>query len=242
MRKLVSVLTGTYNRPKEIRNCIKEVRKQDYPNVEHVIVSATPDKQLRELVEISNKYDIAHKITYAETGRQWSQFLANSISAVEFQMAQWLAKGDYLMWFADDEEITPDHISSLVDLLEREDVDFVYSQTEVWFNPSLKSVYLPRVIGGPVPRCGDITQALYRVELLDYRGFRTHVGSGTDWDQVKSWMDAGASWAFLERVTHTHRVDKWGDVDARTERQLLRGNRHKHDTDLKNEVSSYSTT
>jgi hypothetical protein len=226
-RKLVSVITGTYNRPKLINQCIDEVRKQTYPNIEHCIVSDGPDKLLRIWHEqgwpqTENKRNDV-PIKFVETGRQWSQFLTLSVSAVPFQVAQWLSSGDYICWFADDEEMTADHIESLVDLLEKEDVDFVFSKTEVWFPMSLGRVFAPRVIGSSVPKCGDITQALFRVELLDYRGFNTHVGSGTDWDQVGAWIDSGASYAFLDRVTHTHRVDKWGDTGANTIKQPLRG-------------------
>lgn len=225
-RKLVSVITGTYDRPKLLQQCIGEVRKQTYPNIEHCIVHDGPASDdvkavMKQALSVSEN---RVPIKWVETGRQWSQFLASSISAVPYQVAQWLASGDYLMWLADDEEMTPDHIESLVDLLEQEDVDFVYSQTEVWFNIG-RSVK-PTIIGAKVPKCGNITEALYRVELLDYCGFNTHVGSGTDWNQIETWMAAGASWAFLPRVTHSHRVDKMGDANLNNTRKILRGNKH----------------
>lgn len=227
-RKLVSVITGTYNRPKLINRCIDNVRKQTYPNIEHCIVHDGPNPQLRFWAENvwsqpTPKHLYHVPIKFVETGRQWSHFLANSISAVPYQVAQWLASGDYLMWLADDEDITPDHIEKLVNLLEEKDVDFVYSKTEIWFAPGFKTKYAPNVIGQDVPECGRITHALFRVELLDYRGFETHVGSGTDWDQISTWMEAGASWAFLDEVTHSHRVDKMGDSALNKIRQPLRG-------------------
>lgn len=236
-RKLVSVITGTYNRPNLINKCIGEVRKQTYPNIEHCIVSDGPDPLLRIWAKTGwneapyKEFADDVPIKFVETGRQWSQFLAFSISAVPFQVAQWLASGDYIMWLADDEEITAEHIEKLVDLLEKEDVDFVYSKSECWFNTkaNLRFYAASNVIGESPPASGRITQALFRVELLDYRGFTTHVGSGTDWDQIKAWMDAGASWAFLEEVTHTHRVDKMGDRDLNQERQPLRGNLKKEE-------------
>lgn len=226
MNKLVSVITGTYNRPTLINRCIENVRKQTYPVIEHCIVSDGPDALLR-IWNAQGWPQVKHErvvpIKFIETGRQWSHFLANSISAVPYQVAQWLASGDYLMWLADDEDITPDHIESLVNLLEQEDVDFVYSKSEIWFSPDLSPRWAPNVIGQPIPECGRITQALFRVELLDYRGFMTHVGSGTDWDQISTWMKEGASWAFLDRTTHSHRVDKMGDAGLNKIRQPLRG-------------------
>lgn len=222
-RKLVSVITGTYNRPELIRKCIENVCRQTYPNVEHCIVSDGPDASLAEFIAANR--DVLPHIKFIETGRQWSQFLAYSISAVPYQVAQWLASGDYLCWLADDEDITEDYIESLVDLLEAKDVDFVYSKSEIWFNPELRRAGV-NVIGTDPPECGQITQALFRAELLDYRGFMTHVGSGTDWDQISTWMDYGASWAFLPEIKHSHRVDKLGDVNARRMRQSLKGRKH----------------
>lgn len=223
MCKLVSIITGTYNRHNTLLKCIDNVSAQTYENIEHCIVSDGPDEYLRELHlcgwDGRNKYPIK----FVETGRQWSQFLANSISAVPFQVAQWLASGEYIMWLADDEEITPDHVELLVNLLEEKDVDFVYSMSEIWFNPSLGRVLMPQAIGDVLPKNGNITHALFRAELLDYRGFMTHVGSGTDIDQIATWISSGASWAFLPKVTHVHRVDKFGDGEIQKEPQPLRG-------------------
>jgi hypothetical protein len=229
-RKLVSVITGTYNRPLLLSRCIDEVRKQSYPNIEHCIASDGPNPLLRQWhnegwpTQHNTRSDVP--IKFVEAGRHWSSFLASSISAVPYRMAQDMSSGDYLMWFADDEEISVDHIEKLVNLLETEDVDFVYSKSEIWFNLD-GFARPPDVVGAPTPKNGNITHALYRAELLDYCGFNTHVGSGTDWDQISHWMAAGASWAFLPEITHTHRVDKLGDSKLNNVRQPLRGHKNK---------------
>ena len=222
--KLVSVITGTYNRPYSLGQCIEYVQAQTYNNVEHCI--AHDGLASEDVMEVVSKHlfsnNTVKQLKFVQTGRQWSQFLANSISAVPFQVAQWLASGDYICWFADDETMEPDHIEKLVKLLEEKDVDFVYPKSECWFNtPGF--VRGSSVIGKKTPVVGQITTVLARVELLDYRGFNTDVGSGTDWDQISSWMAAGASWAFLEEVTHTHRVDKLGDAELNKTKQVLRG-------------------
>jgi glycosyltransferase involved in cell wall biosynthesis len=223
-RKLVSVVTGTYQRHELLFEAIDNVRGQTYPNIEHVIVSDGPDQPLREVMRA---FPRATRPKFAELGRHWSSFLAESVSAVPFQVAQWLASGDLLVWLADDEWMAPDHIESLVDLLEATDSDFVYSRAELWFNPELGD-FPSRIVGTDPPRWGQVANALYRAELLDYRGFEPHVGSGTDWDQVKHWMAAGARWAMLDRVTFRHRVDKLDEgPDMRMERQPLRGQRQR---------------
>lgn len=223
--RLASVITGTWQRHDLLLEAIQNVREQTYWPIEHVIVSDGPDEGLRTLIFREQiRSDTSVPIRLVELGRNWSTFLAFSRSAVPFQVAQWMAGGEYLCWLADDERMAPDHIEALVNLLEKTDVDFVYSKSECWFAPGVNDGVQPMIIGEYPPRCGTVTNVLYRAELLDYRGFRTHVGSGTDWDQIDGWIKAGASYAMLDRVTHRHRIDKMGEgPDVRLVRQPLRG-------------------
>lgn len=219
-RPLVSVITGTWQRHDLLLEAIENVRQQTYPNIEHVIVSDGPDRELRALVSADGPSIVP--ICFAECGRHWSSFLAASMSAVPFQVAQWMARGEYLCWMADDDRFDPDHIESLVNLLEATDSDFVYSRCRVWSVNTHPGDY--EEIGTDPPALAQVTNALFRAELLDYRGFRTHIGSGSDWDQVEGWMQAGARWTMLDRVTMSHRRDKIGEgPNYRAQRHFLRG-------------------
>jgi glycosyltransferase involved in cell wall biosynthesis len=240
---LVSFITGTFERPDMIAELIENIREQTYRPLEHCIVMEPSDdpeinSEYRQVIEEKRLDGIPRlgrpdlqgdryvRIKFVEVGRHWSGFLANSISAVPYQVAQWLSSGAYLCWAADDERFTPDHVEKLVALAEAEQADFVYPlQGCYWRGAVSRHV---NWIGLPKPAYGQITHALYRAELLDYRGFEVNVGSGTDWDQVKTWMQAGARWAFLPEKTMTHKVDKAGDAGARLTRQPLRG----HDGDV----------
>jgi glycosyltransferase involved in cell wall biosynthesis len=203
---------------------IENVRQQTYRPLEHVIVSDGPDERLSQLAydATANVHDL--DVTFQELGHHWSGFLAASEAAVPFQVAQWLARGEYLVWMADDERFDPEHIASLVDLLESTDSDFVYSWCRLWHRGTSPDQYT--LIGTDPPTYGNVTNVLYRRELLDYRGFRTHVGSGTDWDQVLYWVEVGARWAMLPHATMSHRADKAGEGPGyRALRQPLRGQR-----------------
>lgn len=212
-RPLVSVVTGTYNRHEMLAGLIENIVAQTYRPLEHVIVSDGPDDDLTEMLYqyerknfFSTPPDQWVTITFQELGRQWSHFLGpDSTSAAPFKVAQFLARGDYQVWASDDERFEPDHIESLVDLIEQQGVDFAYSRSRCWWPHDPDG---GMVIGSDPPMHGTITQATYRVELLKHRMFELHVGSATDWDQISHWMEAGARWAFLDRQTHTHRVDK----------------------------------
>lgn len=205
-RKLVSVVTGTYQRHELLLEAIENVRGQTYRPLEHVIVADGPDEVLGDLVE-RERGDPSVPIRFAELGFWSSGLFTDSISAAPFMVAQLLARGDYQIWWADDERaLVPDHIERLVDLLEQYDADFVYPKVRCYREPP--SGY-DAIIGSNPPMMGQITHALYRRDALD-KGmlFRTHVGSGTDWDAVARTMAAGARWAFLRDVTFSHRVDK----------------------------------
>lgn len=229
-RPLVSVITGTWQRHELLTECILNIQRQTYPNIEHIIVSDGPDAVLvdrfapRDFIPNCDVYltPLRVPIRFVALGRNWSSFLAASMSAVPFQVAQWMARGEYLCWMADDDRFDPDHIESLVNLLEATDSDFVYSRCRVWSVDTHPGDY--EEVGTDPPALAQVTNALYRAELLDYRGFRTHIGSGSDWDQVEGWMQAGARWTMLDRVTMSHRRDKIGEgPNYRSERQFLRG-------------------
>lgn len=221
-RPLVSVITGTRDRLHLILDCIAQVRNQDYRPLEHVIVSDGPDQTLADLIDMVRPSDVP--IVYAQTGRVWSDELEASPGTVPFQVAQYLARGEVQMWLSDDEEMDPDHISLLVDLMEREQADFVYSKAFWYTNPDLPELQKYQyIIGSSPPRPDQITNCLYRTALLDYGKFETHLGRGTDWYQVSRWIEAGARYAFLNQVTFSHRADQVGGTYPIHHRQALRG-------------------
>jgi len=214
-RKLVSVVTGTYNRHELLLGAIENVRAQTYRPLEHVIVADGPDQRLCDLI-LEQAYESAARfddddprrcpIRFAELGFWSSGLFTDSMSAAPFMVAQLLARGDYQVWQADDERfLVPDAIEKMVTTLEDYDADFVYPKVEMTWPDSDRRA----VIGCNPPRCGQVTHMLYRRDALDKGGlFRTHVGSGTDWDAFSRLMASGARWAFIPEVLLTHRVDK----------------------------------
>ncbi len=189
---------------------IESLRQQTYRPLEHVIVSDGQDAALRAMIErVQAEADAtAPPITFVELGRNWSTFLTDSMSAVPFGVAQWMARGDLIMWLADDERLlVPDAIESMVGLLEASDADFVYPKVEFYWRGRPEKRF---VLGEPFPREGTFTHCLHRADILDvpHGGFQTHVGSANDHEQVRRWIAAGKTWAFLDRVTLSHRIDK----------------------------------
>ncbi len=206
--------------------CLENVRAQTYRPLEHIIVSDGPDPELRTLVmedialhdgqrDILHSDEIPVPIRFVELGRNWSTYLTNSHACVPFMVANYLAAGEYQLWWSDDERaLVPDHVEVLVDFLEAGGYDFVSPLLEVYRADRPEERW---IVGANPPENGTISHCLHKTSLLDIGGFRPHVGSGSDWDQAERWLDAGAKFGLLQRVTFSHRSD-FMDRDTMTVR------------------------
>jgi predicted nucleic acid-binding Zn finger protein len=209
-RPLVSVLTPTWQRHALVVGAIENVRAQTYRPLEHVIVSDGADPRADEMVdhmalfaELEPDRSRTVPLRFIQLGRNWSTYLPASFCAAPTTVAMLVARGDYQCWLADDERMAPDHVASLVDALEAGGADFAYSRVElVWPGSGHRAI-----IGTDPPREGQITNALYRTDLLKRGLYPFGAGMTSDWACIKRWMDAGAVWAFVDRVTLTHQVD-----------------------------------
>lgn len=208
-KALVSVLTGTWQRHELLAGCLENVRAQTYRPLEHVIVSDGYDRETAYLaldaIDCAESADV--RLRYVQLGRNWTSYLTNSRNAAPFMVANYLAAGDYMVWLADDERfLVDDYLERMVGTLERDGVDFVYPNVEVWYKDNPASAF---VIGTDPPREGQVTHALHRADILDIPGggFRTHVGSASDWDQFDRWMKAGKTWTHVPETLVRHRID-----------------------------------
>lgn len=207
-RKLVSVVTPTWQRHELLLETMANVRAQTYRPLEHVIVSDGRHPGLEWLV----KNDAAYRgpedhvpVRYVELGRNWSSFLPDSFCAAPNVVGMLASRGEYQTFLADDERMELDHIESLVDALEAEGADFAYGRVRMWWNGT--SPEQGWEIGTPSPQCGQITNALWRADLLRRGLYPFGTGMTSDWALFSQWVNAGATWAYVDRVTLTHRAD-----------------------------------
>jgi len=213
-RPLVSVITPTWQRTDLLLDAIANVREQTYRPLEHVIVSDGQDQTLRFLFDMEDenrwKADGTEDerwvpIRFVELGRNWSTYLPDSFCAAPVTVGMLTAHGDYQTWLADDERMDPEHIETLVDALEAAAADFAYARVRMHaVGQAPEHGY---DIGTDPPRLGQITNALYRTTLLRYGLYPFGRGMTSDWACIERWMAAGATWAFVPRVTLTHRFD-----------------------------------
>lgn len=124
---LVSVITATTGNPL-LKQTVQSVQNQDYKNIEHIIVI---DGQERE----NDSHNILKQIefkkrTYAAT---WpyatgkDRFNGHRIYGANC----YLANGDYLVFLDEDNWLDENHISSLVELVSKWQLDWAYSLRKI---------------------------------------------------------------------------------------------------------------
>jgi hypothetical protein len=202
-RPLVSVITPTWQRAELLRGCVENVRAQVYRPLEHVVVSDGEDPGAWRASTQVPGADVP--VQFIELGRNWSSYLPDSFCAAPMTVGMLVASGTYQMWCADDERMDPEHIAALVAALEATGADFAYSRVRMHgVGQAPEHGY---DIGTDPPRLGQITNVLYRTTLLRYGLYPFGAGMTSDWACIERWMAAGARWAYVDRVTLTHRVD-----------------------------------
>jgi GT2 family glycosyltransferase len=208
---LVSIITPTWRRPELIDETIEHVREQTYRPLEHVIISDGPDSALRDrcfdnaLEALAPHYAGRYvSLRMVELGLNWSSILPDSFCAAPLTVGMLVARGECQMWLADDERMTADHVSQLIAALGENDADFAYSRTEMYYasDPGRRWI-----IGTDPPRCGEITNVLYRTDLLRQGLYQFGAGMTSDWATISHWQSRGARHAFVDAVTLTHRAD-----------------------------------
>lgn len=205
-KPLVSIITPTWQRHSLLMETIQNVREQTYRPLEHVIVSDGQDDVLARLTvgPLMAQFAGGVPIRFVELGRNWSTFLPRSFGVAPLTVGALMASGEYHLWLCDDERMRPDHVEHLVDLIERTGADFVYPQVLMW---KTSHPGIAWTIGADPPEYGQITNFLYRASALQKAMYCFDIPEAADWNLVRRWMEAGATWEMSDRCTISHRAD-----------------------------------
>lgn len=126
--KSVTVITPTIGSPK-LKDAMKSVEEQTYPNVQHLVVVDGQEYWGNTLKNMSVSIEKAKaKIicTPENTG-------ANGLNGQRIYAAfPHLVNSDYIFFLDQDNWYEPDHITSLVDLMEKENLDWAYSLRKIF--------------------------------------------------------------------------------------------------------------
>lgn len=211
-RPLVSVITPSIpERLDLLLETMHHIREQSYPNIEHCITiegepSAVDGMVARAQIE-AGKLGCQDSTRIVGLGRWWTRYLSDSYTAAPAMIGQWMARGEYACFWSDDERaLDLDHLTKMVDLIESSGATFVYPIVDFWRKDRPADHML---IWADPPVHGSITHWLYRPSMIEQaRGpYRTHVGRANDWEFIERAMQGGATWAFLDEITFSHRAD-----------------------------------
>ena len=191
---IVSVITPTWGRHGLLLDrCIPSVAAQDYPAVEHLIVSDGPDPELADLLPL--------------TASQRYVQLSGHDPAIRWGVRARLegirqSRGEIICWLDDDNSFRPDHVSRLAALLEATGAGFAYSR--VLFHTHSGT----HAVGTAPPAYGQIdTSAMAsRRSVFEVAAWRDAGQVTIDWDLAERWMQAGVTWVFDDEVTADYYV------------------------------------
>ena len=211
MSRLVTVVTPTWKRPRTIREyAIPAVWGQTYRPIEHLIVIDGQDPDLVSVLrEEGYEFDNPER-RLAYLGRNWTSFSGDGgLGPAARLVGSWMAAGDYIAYLDDDNKWLPQHLETLVDMLEKNNVDFV---TGSWTWPDGRR-------GGwsPPGLCQtDASVILGRAEILK-KGISCswqmdgNCGEGLLMDR---WRAAGCTWSHTDVPTCLYSGGRGGAPDA----------------------------
>jgi glycosyltransferase involved in cell wall biosynthesis len=188
---LVSVITPTWQRHDLlISRCIPSVQAQDYPAVEHVIVSDGPDPALRaKLTGLPVRFAELPEHDPAARWGHWAR-----LHGID------LAQGEYITYLDDDDAYRPGHASVLAAALDAQPgAGFAYGRMIMHTQASYYRV------GTDPPEYGQIgTPVMHRREVLGVATWEQSTPT-IDWDLVSRWLAAGVGYVSVGADT----VDVW---------------------------------
>ena len=110
MKPLVTIGIPTFNRPQLLERTLKSVAAQDYDNLEVIVADNASETQ--------DAAALTKQILSEVASVDFVRHQRNIGSLRNFFFLLERARGKYFMWLADDDEISPNYVSTLVELLE----------------------------------------------------------------------------------------------------------------------------
>jgi glycosyltransferase involved in cell wall biosynthesis len=190
---LVTVITATWRRHGTLlARTIPSVQDQDYPAVEHVIVSDGPDENLRDY--LAGEHGMQHPVRYSELPVHDPQPHYGHYARLRGLA---IARGTYITYVDDDDSLRPEHCRVMAAALDADpEAGFAVSRM-MCHGPAHKSV-----VGWGRLECGNVgsPMLMHRREVTRHRTWR-EAGLYEDWELVDGWLGAGVKYANVDAET-----------------------------------------
>lgn len=133
IEKPVTVITPTVGSPK-LLDAIESVKNQTY-KCKHLVVVDGPEyhQKLWDMKSGETKYEVDFVVTPENTGKTGGNFYGHRIYAAYPH----LINSDYIIFLDEDNWFEPDHVASLIETIEKKNLDFAYSLRKI-FSPNKK--------------------------------------------------------------------------------------------------------
>lgn len=118
--KKVSIITTTYNDSANLRKTINQIKAQDYPEIEYIIVDGASTDDTMEVIREAKEYFKDRMVWISEKDRGIYDAINKGLR---------LATGDYI-GLCFDEFAAPDVISKMVAVMEKEGTDGVHGDLD----------------------------------------------------------------------------------------------------------------
>ena len=125
----VSIITPTTGSP-FLQECIESVRNQTYKNIEHIVVVDGNERWKKcdsILKELSFPHGTTEHIFVLPYPTGTDRYNGHRI----YGGTTYFANGDYHIWLDDDNVLEPNHIESLVKLVQEKNLDWAYSLRKI---------------------------------------------------------------------------------------------------------------
>ena len=213
---LVSIILAHYDRPESLRHAVESVKRQDYPNIELIVVDdGSKNAQSHELLD---ELELEFKNLGWCIIRQRNSYLGAARNAGVRH-----ARGKRILFLDDDNALFPSAVSTLVRAMKSSGADictsfakWLHERTNVPLNSDKGNIwYFPT--GGPSDMglfnnpYGD-ANALFRRDVFDRIGFlnETRGLSASDWEFFLRADLAGLTVVVVPEALYWYRADPEG--------------------------------
>lgn len=185
---LVSIVTPTIvGREQLLKRCLRSVRNQDWPQVQHVVVSDR-NRAIAGQHAYEGKLGGCRNLVVVEINESWRTPAAEaSIGAVPFWVGSTLALGEFVGFCGDDDELLPDHITRHVSAMREAQALFSISAVDFRVDGQHRMVVGPSYEHGNLDAIG----IMCHVDALRVANWTADGTNAADYRLVRDWLAAG---------------------------------------------------
>jgi glycosyltransferase involved in cell wall biosynthesis len=206
---LVSIIIPTYNRAHLIEETLDSVMDQTYQNWECIIVddgsNDNTDEVVGEYVKKDSRFKYFHRPDEHLSG-------GNGARNYGFKMSH----GDYIQWFDSDDLMMPEKLDLKVKKLYENDVDFVFSNFELFDTKRIYNTYSAKITKKNIlqsfliKEIGLATpQPLIKKKVLDNYSicFNENLRRGQELMYFTKFLYFSRDFLFIDKVLFKYRID-----------------------------------